>query len=244
VALSQSVAPQGAVALVQAVVQQCPLPAIPQMSDVQASFSVQAPVAICASQAPASVTQKKPPAQSVVTAQAALQPVAAALQPKLLAQAAVVGEQVPVASQVLVVAWLFVQLSVPQAAPPGYTQAPLPTSHEAAAQAGSVVGAQAAVQQLPVPPRPQEPEVQSSFSVQVPTAAAVTQAAALQTKPVAQSVLVAQVVAQVVSSWQPRLPAHWVWDPVPQVPDPLQAAAEVITPSLHEAVPHEVEAVG
>jgi hypothetical protein len=242
--LSQSVAPQGAVVLVQADMQQCPLPLIPQTSDVQASFSVQAPAAIWASQAPASVTQKKPLAQSVVAAQVLLQAVAAALQPKLLAQAAVVGSQVPVASQVLVVAWPIAHEFVPQAPPAGYTQAPLPMSHEVGSQAGSAVAPQAVVQQLPVPPRPQTPEVQSSFSLQLPTAAGLTQAAALQTKPVAQSLLVVQVVAQVVALSQPKLPLQAVWVPAAQVPEPLQVPAEVRTPSLQATAPHEVPEVG
>jgi hypothetical protein len=49
---SQSVAPQGAVVLVQAEWQQWPLPAMPQTPEVQASFAEQAPVAIFGAHAP------------------------------------------------------------------------------------------------------------------------------------------------------------------------------------------------
>jgi hypothetical protein len=117
-------------------------------------------------------------------------------------------------------------------------------SHEVGSQAGSAVAPQAVVQQLPVPPRPQTPEVQSSFSLQLPTAAGLTQAAALQTKPVAQSLLVVQVVAQVVALSQPKLPLQAVWVPAAQVPEPLQVPAEVRTPSLQATAPHEVPEVG
>jgi hypothetical protein len=119
VVLSQSVAPQGAVVMVQAAVQQWPVPLIPQTSEAQASFSVQAPVVIWASQAPASVTQKKPLTQSVVAVQLVSQAVPAALQLKLLGQAFVPGLQAPVASQVLPVSWPFAQLLVPQLMPIG-----------------------------------------------------------------------------------------------------------------------------
>jgi hypothetical protein len=54
---SQSVAPQGAVTRVQAVVQQWPVPLIPHTLETQAAFSVQAPVAIWGSQAPVAVLQ-------------------------------------------------------------------------------------------------------------------------------------------------------------------------------------------
>jgi len=50
---SQSVAPQGAVTLVQAAVQQWPVPLMPQTPEVQASLVEQAPVASLAAHAPA-----------------------------------------------------------------------------------------------------------------------------------------------------------------------------------------------
>ena len=50
---AHSVAPQGAVTLLQAAVQQLPVPLIPQTPEVQAAFSVQAPVARVGVQAPA-----------------------------------------------------------------------------------------------------------------------------------------------------------------------------------------------
>jgi hypothetical protein len=50
---SQSVAPQGAVVLEQAELQQWPLPAMPQTPEVQASLVVQAPIAIFGPHTPA-----------------------------------------------------------------------------------------------------------------------------------------------------------------------------------------------
>jgi hypothetical protein len=109
---SQSVAPHGAVMLAQAAVQQCPLPAIPHTPEVQASFSVQAPVAIGVVHAPP--LQTKPVAQPVLEVHVVLQLVASA-QAKLLGQAAAVpGVQVPLPLQALVVSMPPLQLAVPQ----------------------------------------------------------------------------------------------------------------------------------
>jgi hypothetical protein len=50
---AQSVAPHGGVTLLQAALQQWPVPLMPQTPEAQAAFSVQAPVAMVGAQAPA-----------------------------------------------------------------------------------------------------------------------------------------------------------------------------------------------
>ena len=115
---SQPVAPHVGSPTVQAAVQQLPLPLVPQTPDVQASFSVQAPVAICATQA--LTLHQNPLAQSLATVQVVLQAVPAALHPKLFAQATVALLQAPVASQVEAVSMPPLQVAAaPQVFPAG-----------------------------------------------------------------------------------------------------------------------------
>ena len=61
-------------------------------------------------------------------------------------------------------------------------------------QAGSLVGAQAATQQLPEPVMSHTSELQSSFSVQGPMADGARQLPALQEKPLKQSLLAWQLL--------------------------------------------------
>jgi hypothetical protein len=117
-------------------------------------------------------------------------------------------------------------------------------SQEVGSQAGSVAAAQAAVQQLPVPARPQISEVQSSSSVQLPTAVGFPQVPALQTKSPTQSALPVQVVTQAVALWHARLWAQGLWAPAAQVPEPLHVPAEVRRPLLQAAAPHEAPEAG
>jgi hypothetical protein len=116
--VSQSVAPQGAVVLAHAVVQQWPVPATPQTPDWQTSLTVQAdPSASGATQL--LPEQTNPVSQSVDMVQLARQVMASA-QMRLPGQGAgVCAAQVPLLSQALVVRVLPVQASVPQAVPEG-----------------------------------------------------------------------------------------------------------------------------
>jgi hypothetical protein len=101
---SQSVAAQVASVLVQAVAQQWPDPAAPHTPEKQSSFSVQAPVPMAGTQAPA--LQKNCWAQSRLAVQVVLQPASkpaskfasspSLLQAKLSGQVeALSSEQVP-----------------------------------------------------------------------------------------------------------------------------------------------------
>jgi hypothetical protein len=104
----QPPAPQEELLVEQTAVQQFPLPATPQILDLQASFSVQAPVVIGKPQTPA--LQTKPAAQSRLAVQVVLQPPSAP-QPRLLGQ--LVGSptwQLPLPSQLLWVTVALVQL--------------------------------------------------------------------------------------------------------------------------------------
>jgi hypothetical protein len=80
VVASQSAAPQVSPVLVQVVVQQCPVPLVPQIPDSQSSFSVHRPSAILAAQAPA--LQLKPLAHSAEDVQLVAHVPASPLQPK------------------------------------------------------------------------------------------------------------------------------------------------------------------
>jgi hypothetical protein len=98
------------VVLAQAAVQQWPLPEMPHTPDVQTSFAVQAPVAICGAQTPA--LQYEPLSQSLLVAHFLSQPVPAALQIRSPGQAfAIPGSQVPLPSQTPGVSVLPLQLS-------------------------------------------------------------------------------------------------------------------------------------
>jgi hypothetical protein len=136
----------------------------------------------------------------------------------------VAGAQLPIPSHVGAFVWVWpVQLCVPHVVElPGKTQAPV-LSQPVAPQVLSVV-LQAAVQQLPVPLMPHNLDVHASFSVHEPVAIAVVQAPPLQTNPVAQSLLEAQVVLQLEES---SVQAKWLGHPTgvaaEQLPAPLQA---------------------
>ena len=69
---------------------------------------------------------------------------------------------------------------------------------------------QGLLQQFPVPETPQIPEMQSSSSLQLPAAIGLTQAPALQTKPLAQSADELQEARQPPSGAQTKLPGHAV----------------------------------
>ncbi len=111
---SQPVAPQATLAVLQAVVplQQLPVPASPQVPEVQASFSVQAPVACCAVQVPA--LHQNPVVQSLLTAHAARQ-LAASAQIRWFGHGAGASTvHTPLPLQVVAVRVFPVQLPVPQ----------------------------------------------------------------------------------------------------------------------------------
>jgi hypothetical protein len=112
VALSQSVAPHGAIVLVHAAVQQWPVPLIPHIPEVQASFSVQAPVAIAVVQVPP--LQTNPVAQSALEVQVVLQLLASAHAKWLGQGTPEFALQAPVPLQELVVTVLPLHALVPQ----------------------------------------------------------------------------------------------------------------------------------
>ncbi len=114
--LSQAVAPHIRSPVVQAALQQLPVPFTPQAPEPQESFSVQAvPAARVGTQDPPE--HQLPLAQSVAVVQVVLQLRPSAAQAKLPGQAeGVPATQVPlVPSQALVVSIFPVQLAVPQA---------------------------------------------------------------------------------------------------------------------------------
>jgi hypothetical protein len=107
-------------------------------------------------------------------------------------------------------------------------------SQAVAPQVTSVV-LHGARQQSPAPLMPHTPEVQASFSVQAPVAMGVMHAPPLQTKPVAQSGLEAQVVLQLVALAQARWLGQATGGTAGQVPAPSQVLV-VSALSVHESV--------
>jgi hypothetical protein len=69
-------------------------------------------------------------------------------------------------------------------------------------------------------------------------------ASTTQKKPLTQSLVLVQVVAQAVAFRQAKLSLQALWVPAAQVPEPLQVPADVSVLSLHEAAPHEVPEAG
>ncbi len=138
-------------------------------------------------------------AQSLRAVQVVLQAVPPALQPKLFGHCTGVSMQAPVASHVPslgTVNWLLVQRFWPHVLPAGKTQAALVASQLVALQAGSLVAAQAALQQSPWPLMSQTCEMQPSFSTQAPAARRGAQTLLRQKAPVAQSLSALQLVLQ------------------------------------------------
>ena len=177
---SQPVPPHVLPPTVQAAVQQLPEPVVPQAPDVQASFSVQGPVASCGTQALA--LHQNPLAQSVATVQVVLQAVPPALHPKLFAQGTGAPRlQAPVASQAEAVSMLPVQVAAaPQAFPGGVGAG---SGRHIAARIAAMslaAGVHWVVQQFPVPERPQMPEVQAALEVQAPLVTIAAQLPPLQ----------------------------------------------------------------
>jgi len=116
VVASQSVAPQVSPVLMQVVVQQCPLPLVPQIPDSQSSFSVHRPSAILATQTPA--LQLKPLAHPDDDVQLVAHVPASPLQPKCSAQGEPApGVQTPSPSQLLRIDIPSLQEPVPQERP-------------------------------------------------------------------------------------------------------------------------------
>jgi hypothetical protein len=175
-------------------------------------------------QLPPATSQKSPVAQLLSSLQVARQAVAPQMNG---VQSVVPGAplQLPFPSHRLGFCWVLpLQLSstAPQGTlSAGYWQAPLAPSQSVAPQGGLVL-AHCAAQQWPVPLAPQGPEVQSSFSVQAPREILPPQAPALQTKPGAQSALLAQVVAQTPPSAQAKSLPQLVAVAARHVPWPLQ----------------------
>jgi hypothetical protein len=160
--LSQAVAPQVASVVLQAAVQQLPVPLMPQTIDMHEALEVHgAPSARDAEHVPP--LQVNPVTQSVFEPQVVRHPSPALLHWRLLAHAVgVPALHVPAPSQLLWVSIAEVQTAVPQAVlVPGYVQVPL-VSQPVAAQVASLIE-HSELQQLPVPAMPHWSEAHCEF---------------------------------------------------------------------------------
>ncbi len=161
------------------------LPPMPQQpfSSLPASESTVRvpPVANGAQQAVERVRSQKSPVPQLV---ASLQLVRQAPAPQMKGEQSVVPGvgQLPAPSQTLALLWVDpLQLcSIEPQLTPGAAKTQAPTALQSVAAQAAAVLVQAAVQQWPLPEKPQTPEVQASFSVQAPVAVCGVHVPALQ----------------------------------------------------------------